>query len=274
MDARDPAVGLFSLLKYKADGLHYFATEYPFVVAATVFGALLLAWRHRRRPLGVVQADLLPAYLGVLALAMVGVTFAKVYVQAHYLLPVLPVLAVLVGLLAARLLAGLPTPRARATLLAWVAVALVLGFVAAAPPLIRHLPADSDPDVLAQAASFVTARTAPGDTVLTFLPAVGILADRPPTPGAEMGAFSYYPALPTEEATRAHVLNAEKVKDALARKEPAALVLREGDFRFTPFPTAQGDDAAREDILRLVSENYGEAARFGPGGELTVYLRR
>lgn len=278
LDARDPATGLFSLLKYKADGAHYFVAEYPFVVAGAVFGALLLAWRHRRRPLGLVERDLLPAYLGVLALAMVGVTFAKVYVQAHYLLPVLPVLAVLLGTLVARLLAGLATPRARATLLGWVAVALVVGFVGAAPPLVRHLPADSDPDTLAQAAAFVAARTGPDEHVMGFLPAVAILADRAPTPGMEMGKFSYYPALPAEEAARAHVLDLDRVKALLAAKEPGALVLREGEFRFTPFPTAAlapaEQEAALAEIDRLVAENYEKAASFGPAGEIAVWMRR
>lgn len=272
MDERDPATGLASLLKYKADGVHHIVTAFPLVVPAFLFAGLFLTLRRKE----ILERHLMATYLGVAALAIVAVTFTKVYIQAHYVLPVLPLVAIVLGTLVARLHAALPTPLHRGTLAAWIAFALAVGLVAAAPPLVRnHAPA-SDPDVLRQAADVVAAHTASNETVLTFLPAVALLADRAPTPGAEMGAFAYYPNLPTDEARRAHVLNAERVLDLLARRDPAALVLKDDDFTSTPFPTAAQtpaeQDATLKEIRRLVDEGYRLEATLGDGA-LRIYVR-
>lgn len=277
LDGRDPSTGLAALLKYKADGVgHLFAT-FPLVLTGLAFILVLTLERLRRDPRGLLRHDLLPCHVGLVVLATLGVTFTKTYVQPHYLVPVLPLAAILLGLLVARLHDALAQPQARRALLAFATVGIALGAIAAAPAAIHRVADENDLDDLRDAAAYVEARVAPDETVLTFLPAVPILAHRDPTPGTEMGAFSYYPAMPREQAERLHVLDLQGLKDLLERREPAALVLKDDDFTRTPFPTARlapaDQERALQELRTLIEKGYRPAATFGDEGRIHVYLR-
>lgn len=272
LDGRDPGQSLVQRLKFKADGAHYLLDQFPFVMASAALGALLVALRLRGR--AAWRAHAFPVFLAAVCALVVAANFTKVYFQFYYLMVALPALAILVGVLYARLL-----PRAGVALAALVAILLVANAASWAPTLVRHNAPMESPAVVAEVGAFVRARTQQGDTVLASETAFVVASGRAPTPGTEMSIWSYYPAMPGEEAARHRVLNASMLTALVANATPAALVLATGDFTTTPFPTAElkgeARAAAERAFLDAVAARYAPARTWGEGpGSVTVWLRR
>lgn len=278
LDGRDASHTSLQLVKFKLDGLAYFGAEFLFVAVASGFVAALVIARHWPRLDRPLRREPLLAFYALAAAAALGASLTKTFIQARYLIAVLPLVAVVLGAALDRVLAGFRRSPEGGHILA-----VLLAILLAAQPMLsipHHVftPIPNQSKAVYQSVATAVRASIPEDgMVLTTLAPAVQWGSRAVVPGIEMGLWGWYPTMPTDEARRLHVLNAEMALQLVRDREPDALVRHEGDFRRTPFPSADfpPGEADRWHVAfdDAVREGYVTAARFGDDGSVELWLR-
>jgi hypothetical protein len=125
---------------------------------------------------------------------------------------------------------------------------------------------------LKAAAAFVRENTEPSDLLLTQDLYLAVQAGRRVPGGLEMGPFSYFPALTTEQAGQRRVLNRELLEDLL-RTSPAKLAAISGYGLAIESPSVgEVDPTERERFLDLLRERYSGTKQISGFGQANTTL--
>lgn len=267
------------ILARKAFMVRKYLENYPALVALAAAVSVVFAWRYR---LGAFRELLRQPGFGFLAPTLAALVLAQLlpWQSLHeYQVMNAPVAAAFLGAAVAAWIGKITEPLARCgQVIGIIALTAVLGasrFGYMVDVRDGRLPVEE----VKHAADILRRELPPDAVVFTSIPAIALEAGLHVPDEQAMGWFTYYLGLDSERARRLKVLNPELVRELLATRNFAALVLAGNEFDDTMLPEHRGDRAAlRAEISACVGARYDLVETVSAFGrqrtDLDVYLSR